>query len=143
MKKDITNKLYKNNVFCSIQCFLTYLQFIFIIYLICKYDIYQMNSFLPICILTFDSLVIFMYMTRNFSENVNKVQNFPRNLRWLNPRDISIVKWNQPKERHSISIQNCGKEKNGSVTRSVAKLSRNDLRATPDASWQIAFNLRN
>lgn len=46
-----------------------------------KYDIYQMNSFLSICILTFDSLVIFMYMIRNFSENVNKVQNFPRNLR--------------------------------------------------------------
>lgn len=58
-----------------------YLQFIFIIYLMYKYDIYQMNSFLPICILTFDSLVIFMYITRNFSENVNKVQNFPRNLR--------------------------------------------------------------
>lgn len=38
-----------------------------------------MNSFPSKCIFTFDSLVIFMYVTRNFSENkLTKYKIFPR-----------------------------------------------------------------
>ena len=74
---------------------------LFIIYLIYKYYTYLSNEFFSfkVYIYFWFSRYIYVRDTKFQWEQVNKIQNFPKNLRWLNPRDVSIVKWNQPKER--------------------------------------------
>lgn len=80
-----------------------------------------MNSFPPKCN-TYVRFSRYIYIVAKFQRECDKVvQNFAENLRWLNPRDIPIVKWNQAEERRPISIQNCGKEESGSVNRGAER----------------------